>query len=130
MAVNRTSLSAGAVIRAVLLENEEVTKRTSKIYPVVTDQAELPYILYRRSALEVNPQKSGQPGSDSVQMEVLCFTARYSDSVELAEAVRGALDFVTATYEGQTLRSCYLVESEESFESDAYIQQLVFNIKI
>lgn len=130
MAVNRTSLSAGAVIRAVLLQDEEVNKRTTKIFPVATDQAELPYILYRRSALEVNPQKSGQPGSDLVQMEVLCFTARYSEGVELAEAVRSALDFVTATHEGQTLRSCYLAESEETFEADAYIQQLVFNIKI
>ena len=114
----------------MLLEDEEVARRTTKIFPVVTDQAELPYILYRRSALEVNPQKNGQPGADTVQMEVLCFTARYSEGVELAEAVRAALDYVTATHNGQTLRSCYLAESEESFEADAYIQQLVFNIKI
>ncbi|MBD5163608.1 MAG: DUF3168 domain-containing protein [Bacteroidales bacterium] len=130
MAVNKTSLSAGAIIRAVLLEDEEVARRTTKIFPVVPDQAELPYILYRRSALEVNPQKSGQPGADTVQMEVLCFTARYSEGVELAEAVRAALDYITATHNGQRLRSCYLAESEESFEADAYIQQLIFNIKI
>lgn len=130
MAVNKTSLSAGAIIRAVLLSNPEVAERVNKIFPVITDSAELPYILYRRSALASKPQKSGQPVADEVQIEVLCFTQRYSEGVELAEAVRATLDQRSAEYQGQRMRSCYLAESEESFQDDAFVQQLVFNIKI
>lgn len=130
MAVPKTSLSAGKVIRAVLLEDIEVAKRTNKIFPVSTDSAELPYILYRRTSLSPTPQKSGQPGADEVQVEVVCFTARYSEGVELAEAVRAALDQVDAEHEGLTLRSCYLLDSEEAYQDDAFVQQLVFSMKM
>ena len=130
MAVPKTSLSAGAIIRAVLLESPEVASRTNKIFPVVTDSATLPYILYRRAALEPKLQKSGQPGADEIQIEVICFAERYSESVELAEAVRAALDMVDAKHEGMHLRSCYLLDSEELFQDDAYVQHLVFCAKM
>lgn len=130
MAVPKTSLSAGAIIRAVLQGNPEVAARTNKVFPVATDSAELPYILYRRAELSSNPQKSGQPGADEIHIEVVCFTARYGEGVELAEAVRAALDFVTAEHEGMRLRSCYLSDSEEAYQDDAFVQQLVFTVKI
>lgn len=130
MAVNRTSLSAGAIIREILLQDEEVSARANKIFPVVTDKAELPYILYRRSAMGVTPQKAGQPGADEVKMEILCFTDRYSEGIELAEAVRSALDCKTMESDGLRLRGCYLSDSEEAWQDDAYVQQMEFTIKI
>lgn len=130
MAVPKTSLSAGAIIRAVLLEDAEVAARTNKIFPVATDCAELPYILYRRTSLSPNPQKSGQPGADEIQVEVICFTERYGEGVELAEAVRAALDQVDAKHNGLRMRSCYLLDSEEAYQDDAFVQQLVFSAKM
>ena len=130
MAATKTSLSAGVVIRAVLMADADVAARVNKIFPVVVDNAELPYILYRRAKLSANPQKQGQPGSDSVEMEVQCYTEKYAEGVELAEAVRAALDYNAAEHEGQRLRSCYLIDSEEIFMDDAFVQHLVFNIKI
>ena len=133
MAVNKTSLSAGVLIRELLLDSAEVTARTNKVYPVATDKAELPYILYRRASMEQNPQKTGNPGADSVQMEVICFAADYDDCLELAEAVRGALDNkrdMQTDDETLTMRSCLLVDSEEAWQDDAYVQQLIFNVKV
>lgn len=130
MAVPKTSLSAGAIIRAVLLEDPEVAARTNKVFPVATDCAELPYILYRRASLTQNPQKSGQPGADETMIEVICFTARYGEGVELAEAVREALDQISAEHDGMRLRSCYLVDSEEAYQDDAFVQQLIFRVKM
>lgn len=130
MAVPKTSLSAGAVIRAVLLADTGVAARVNKIFPIVTDSAELPYILYRRAKLVPNPQKQGQPGADTVEMEVQCYTEKYAEGVELAEAVRAALDYKAAEHEGQRLRSCCLIDSEEIYMDDAFVQHLVFNIKI
>ena len=130
MAVPKTSLSAGAIIRAILQEDAEVTARTNKIFPVATDSAELPYILYRRASLSSNPQKSGLPGADEILMEVICFTGRYGEGVELAEAVRAALDHISAEHDGMGMRLCYLAESEEAYQDDAYVQQLVFNVRI
>ena len=133
MAVNKTSLSAGVLIRELLLDSAEVTAHTNKVYPVATDKAELPYILYRRASMEQNPQKTGNPGADTVQMEVICFAADYDDCLELAEAVRGALDNkrdMQTDDETLTMRSCLLVDSEEAWQDDAYVQQLIFNVKV
>lgn len=130
MAASKTSLSAGEVIRAALLDDKDVMARVNKIFPVVADSAELPYISYRRAGFEQNPQKAGAPGADSIQLEVLCFTARYTEGVELAEAVRAALDHVTITQGDLRLRSCTLTDSEEAYQDDAFVQQLVFTVNI
>lgn len=130
MAASKTSLSAGEVIRAALLDDKDVMARVNKIFPVVADSAELPYISYRRAGFEQNPQKAGAPGADSIQLEVLCFTARYTEGVELAEAVRAALDHTTITQGDLRLRSCTLTDSEEAYQDDAYVQQLVFTVNI
>lgn len=130
MAVNKTSLGAGEIIRALLLESADVGSRVNKIFPVATDEAVLPYIQYRRMALTAFPQKSGQPGADEIQLEVNCYTSRYSEGVELAEAVRSALDGVSAEYNGRLMRGCYLSGSEEIYQDDAYVQHLEFTIKI
>lgn len=130
MAQAKTSLSAGAVIRDILLSDSEVKKRTNKVFPIVIDKAQLPYILYRRAALSHDPTKAGAPGADTVTVEVVCYTAKYAESVELAEAVRAALDYKQATSGSLTMRSCTLTDSEEGYEDDAFVQQLVFQVRI
>lgn len=129
MAVNRTSLSAGEIIRALLVADSEVMARAKKVFPIVEDKAELPYIVYRRTQLEQVPVKVGK-GADTVSVEVLCYTKGYTEGVELAEAVRNALDGAQGESDGLAMRSCYLSDSEEAWQDDAYIQQLVFTIKI
>lgn len=129
MAVNKSSLSAGEIIRAILMADSEVVARANKIFPVVEDNAELPYIVYRRTQLEQVPAKAGR-GADMVGIEILCYTGGYTDGVELAEAVRGALDGAQGESDGLVMRSCYLSDSEEAWQDDAYVQQLVFNVKI
>lgn len=129
MAVSKSSLSAGEIIRAMLIEDSEVMTRVNKVFPVVEDSAELPYIVYRRTQLEQDPTK-GRRGADTVGIEILCYTKGYTEGVELAEAVRGALDGAQGESDGLVMRSCYLADSEEAWQDDAYVQQLVFNVKI
>ena len=129
MAVSKTSLSAGEIIRAVLIEDSEVMARANKVFPVVADSAELPYIVYRRTQLEQDPTKRGR-GADTVGIEILCCTENYTEGAELAEAVRGALDGAQGESDGLAMRSCYLADSKEVWRDDAYVQQLVFNVKI
>lgn len=125
-AFNGTSLSAGSIIRKILLSNQRVTEQTSKIYPIATDSAALPYILYRRSSLQHDPIKGNMKGADTVQIDVLCYTKGYEEGLSLAEAVRYALEYAQT----DEMRSCTLVDAEEGWEDDAYFQQLVFNVKI
>ncbi len=129
MAVNKTSLSVGEIIYDVLTNDAEVMARTNKVFPVVTDKATLPYVAYRRSRLEHNPVK-GTQGADTVQIDVLCFAAKYEDGVQLAEAVRQALDGKQVTKDTLIMRSCTIAGGEEYYENDAYIQELNFIIKV
>lgn len=93
-----------------------------------TGTATLPYILYRRSALMPSPLKSGQ--AETVEIELMCYTERYTEGVALAEAVRSALDGRQTQLAGLVMRSCYLSSSEEYWADDAFVQQLTFTIKI
>lgn len=129
MAVSKSILSAGEIIRAILIEDSEVSARVNKIFPVVEDSAELPYIVYRRTQLEQTPTKGGR-GADTAGIEILCYTEHYTEGVELAEAVRNALDGVQGESDSLVMRSCYLTDSEEAWQDDAYVQQLVFNVKV
>lgn len=129
MGVSKSSLSAGEIIRDILVNNAEVAARANKVFPVVEDSAELPYIVYRRTQLEQEPAK-GRRGADTVGIEILCYTQHYTEGVELAEAVRDALDGAQGEKDGLIMRSCYLADSEEAWQDDAYVQQLVFNVKM
>ena len=126
----KTSLSAGAVIRGILIADTDVTRIAKKVFPVVTDKAELPYVAYRRSRLEHNPTKAKNPGADTVQIDINCYAATYEKSIELAEAVRAALDYVQGEKDGLVMRSCTLVDGEEIYEDDAYVQCLTFQVQI
>ncbi len=122
-----TALSVGIVIRDILAGSASV--RTNKVYPVATDYAEVPCIVYRRTALRHNPVKAGH-GADTVQVEVLCLDSDYSRGVELAESVRRELEYAHVEKDGLVMRGCTLEDSEEFWQDDAYIQRLIFNVKI
>lgn len=128
MAVNKTILSAGAVIRAALLQDAFVTDITKKVYGVMADKADLPYVVYRLASLDT-VQTKGIP-ADSGLIELDCYGRTYAQAVSLAEAVRYALDGWQFTHDGLRLRSCALVNAEDIFTADAYGQTLTFRIKI
>ncbi len=123
-------MSVGSLIREVLTENEDVAAITDRVFPVVTDKAELPYIFYRVSSFDHDPTK-GQQGTDVVQVEVTCCTETYAECVNLAEAVRGALDYrACESLDGLRLRSCNLSGYEQHWEDDAHIGALTFTLRV
>lgn len=129
MAASKSSLSAGELIYAILKTDPEVSKRAAKVYPVVEDEATLPYIVYRRKQFDKGPVK-GQRGNDTVYIEVQCFTKDYTESVELAEAVRDALDAQVFRHEDLVMRACDLTDSYEDWVDDAFVQSLTFTCKM
>lgn len=127
----KTSLSAGEAIRELLLSDADVKARSGgNVFPLVSPSANLPYIAYRRLELSANPQKSGLPGADTVGMELLCYTERYAEGVKLAESVRAVLDHLRGAGGGLQIRGCYLSDAEENYQGDAFVQRLVFSVKI
>lgn len=128
-APNETSLSAGRVIRELLQADKAVRATGADVFPVYRDKALLPYVYYRRAGL-TTAQAKGAPAADTATMELMCCAASYEASVRLAEAVRAALDGAQARDESLRMRSCYLADADELWEADAYVQRLIFTVKI
>ncbi len=124
-----TSISAGLIIGAILTEDPSISAMATQVFPVVTDEADLPYISYRVLKMENTPVK-GMQTSDMLLMEVNCFSGTYAGSVGLAECVRNALDGKQRSYDNITMRSCSFEDREETWQDDAYVQRLIFMIKI
>lgn len=130
MAEIKTSLSVGEIIRGILVSDEAVKAITERVFPVLTQtKAELPYLVYQRTNLTARSVKEHR-SSDEVEMEIMCFAERYEDSVKLAEAVREALDGCQAECGKLFMSKCILTGASESYAADAYIQCLIFNIKV
>ena len=125
----RTSISAGLIIGTLLSEDPYIAAIATDVFPVVIDEATLPYVSFRALKMENAPAK-GAPGAEALLMEVCCFSDSYAGSVELAEAVRAALDGKQASRDGMRMRSCFFEDREEDWQDDAYIQKMIFRIKI
>lgn len=134
-ASNLTSLSIGLLVRDLLMGDPLVRSVCGKVFPVVSEAgAVLPYLCYRRGATLSTQAKGARP-ADSATVEVMCYASSYAGSVAMAEAVRSVLDGVQATYtapDGARLvaRSIVFDDSQESWSDDAYIQTLVFIVRV
>lgn len=127
--MSKSVLSAGLLIYEVLSEDEALRGKVSKIFPVMTDSATLPYIAYRRTGVEGFPLK-GNHTHNRATIEVLVMTESYPQGVELAEQVRALLDNKQITGEdGFRLNSCMLTDASETWSEDAFVQSLVFTVE-
>lgn len=124
----RTSISAGIIIGALLANDEAVSQTVTKIFPVLVKDADLPYVAYRCLRMDSQPVKNGR-ASEASFVEVLCVSEGYGEGVRLAESVRAALDGQRARVPGMAMRSCLFVDREEAYD-DAYIQRLIFQVRI
>ena len=123
----KTVLSAGTAVYEVL--SERLANKVTKVFPVVTDEAVLPYVCYHREALETAVAKHAQ-SADTATIVVDCYAATYNGSVALAEAVREALDNVSITTSaGLTVRSSFLVDAAESWTDDADLPSRSFKLR-
>ncbi len=127
----KTVISGGSVIRTLLSGSREVTALCSRIFPVASDNEEtLPYIVYRRAGLDPTPVKSGRP-ADTALFEVWVYASTYAGSLEIAEAVRTALDGFSGECAGLCVRYLAMTDAAEDAVAagDAMVQQLTFEMK-
>lgn len=123
-----STLSIGAVVRALLLKSDEVTERVTKIYPVVVDEAKLPYLVYN-SEVEHLPTKSFD-GVDTVTVDVDVLAGTYKELVELSEAVRAAMDYHYYRDEDFDVSGIHMTRAGQTeWEDDAWARTLTFQMK-
>jgi hypothetical protein len=78
----------------------------TRIYPEVAQQdAPLPYVVYNISNNEPSDTKFEPSKLDTANIEVNCYSTSYTEVIDMAVAVRAALDRVTGTYNGVNVQS-------------------------
>lgn len=127
----RTSISSGLIVYKLLTESAEVSEIATTVFPVcITDEeAALPYVVFR-FASQGPEQVKPEGGPDSCQLLVDCLGKSYGDAVNLAEAVRKALEDAECSIADLDLNGCTMTDREEFWEADAYVERLVFTLTV
>lgn len=120
----KTALSTGLILMEML---KGVGVRA---FPVVGKTGEeLPYICYRRTSVDPTLAK-GAGSADKATVTLNCWAATYQESMEIAEAVREALDRQECDCRDLQARAITMIDASEDWEGDAYCQILVFRVSV
>ena len=129
-----TSLSAGIAIKAVLTEG--LGKSVTRVTPVIsTEDATMPFVVYRRTELEGTASKSGR-SFDTCAIELRVYTKTYGEGIAIAERIRELLEYKNITckesVDGIDLRmDCgRMVACDEGWDNDSYVQSMTLECKI
>lgn len=101
----------------------------NRCYPLIAENGtSYPFIIYQRDSFDSMFCKDGVY-EDEVNVSVKVVTDTYNAGIDLAQSVREAMTFNNYTSEGGTYTSL-MVQADEEFNNDAYIQTLIFRITI
>lgn len=123
--VPRSAISLGAAVRALLMDAPGVAGTVTAVYPVIEAEADCPYIVYRCSSVTPASDKETQH-PDNATIEICVYDKDYDQGVDIAEAVRDALD--GAHYEDYIYGS-RCINYSNGWAADAYYHLLTFNIR-
>ncbi|MBD5229555.1 MAG: DUF3168 domain-containing protein [Bacteroidales bacterium] len=101
-----------------------------KVFPLIAPaKTDYPFIIYRRSGVTVSSNKD-YSGEDTARIEVITAAVNYDESIKIAEDIREALEHKRGKVNGLIIEDIELIQADESYLSDAYVQKLTFNIKL
>ena len=125
------SLQVGKAIYTLLSSNQQLVSMVDgNIFPLIAEiNTTFPFIVYRREAITPQYTKDYWT-SDEVMINVMVASNDYVESIEIADLVRQSLDQKQGEYSGIKIRDLRLIQADEDFIDDTYIQYLTFKIKI
>lgn len=119
-----STLQIGKAIRAILADIE-------KVYPLVADEGTtFPFVVYRRSSLVPSSTKDRYNYQEKSTIEIAIASDNYSEGIELAEKIKTILEHKRGTYNDIKIGDITLVDADEDYIENTFIQRLVFEINI
>lgn len=125
------SLQVGKAIYSLLSSNQQLVSIVDgNIFPLIAEiNTTFPFIVYKREAITPQYTKDYWT-SDEVMINVMVASNDYVQSIEIADLVRQSLDQKQGVYSGIKIRDLRLIQADEDFIDDTYIQYLTFKIRI
>jgi uncharacterized protein DUF3168 len=115
----------------ILKNDTALNALVTGVFPIVMPEETLaPCLVFQRETLDVTYDKSGSV-IDNSDVSVIMFAKSYPDVVDIASAVRFALEEVTGGFNGVTVISSRVRGGAEGYdiESDTFFQKITFTIK-
>lgn len=125
-----TSLQIGKAIYTILSNNQNVVDLVStKIFPIISDDEKttFPFIVYRRTG-EVSVSNKDFRGADAV-VEILIAADSYPQSIDVAEAVREALEGYDGSVCDFYINDTILQYAAEDYVDGVFTQTLQWRIE-
>lgn len=130
---NRTSLSAGIIVKDLLAGNARLSGRAKAIMAANSiTEVPLPFVRYWFEGAAATPDRSG--GYDTLLLKTACYAATLEESVILAELVRESLEMKRARWEdGEgsciTMLGCSLAGFEQYLDGKAFAAEVHYHMK-
>ena len=125
------SIKVGVAINKLLLKREQLKELVGdKIYPISsTHSVKAPFVVYRRSGFTPLRTKDRWSVENEIDLDVVVVSDGYDEGLSIAEQVIQALDNKKYNGDECTIESLQLVQAQEDFIEDVYLQVLSFKIK-
>lgn len=125
------SLLSGKYLAKFITENEDVLKiiTADKVYPIYAEpDTTFPFVVYTRDLI---PEYTKDILTENtVTFNVAVVSNEYVQSLELANAVRNAIEGHYYRDEDITIDVIKLTNAYEDTASDAYIQRMTFSMNV
>lgn len=109
---------------------EQYLGAKGNIYPVVADnKVQGTFVVYRRVALSSESTKDMYK-QDKAQVEIVVVSKKYTEGLNAAKQIRTLLEFQHATYNNLDINDCHIVQAQESYENEMFVQRMTFAMTI
>lgn len=119
-------------IRKFILDNKELMKvvKPTSIFPIVANaNTKYPYIVMQRTGIRASYSKAGIT-EDNVTLEIIAISNDYSQSIDIAQLIRETIDGKRYRSDEIEIDDIEVESITEEFVDNAYLQRLVFSMKI
>lgn len=119
------SIEIGKIIRAELLKNKELSKAIKgNIYPIIAPSSTpFPFLVYKKNNITTEYCKDGNV-TDFIDFSIIVADQNYDTVVSIANLIRSIIE----CKKSDTIQSIKLDSVTESYNEEAYTQQLNFKI--
>lgn len=109
----------------------EICNPIVRSYPVMVEKGgDFPFLVYRRTSHNSDNTKDRYNFLVQISMELVIFTTRYDEGVELSQQVWERLDKVGGIIAGVEIEEIRVTSSSEDFANDVYIQRLQIEVDV
>lgn len=126
------SILIGKVIYSKLISNQVIADIVDdRVFPVIAEQTTtFPFIIYYRVSISNNLYNKDGSVEDTVVYSITVVSTNYNESAELANEIRKIFDKKQITNDIMRITDSRLIEIDESYEDNSYVQKLTFSCTV